>query len=173
MRRVQLFIAASLDGFIASPDGDIGWLFMDADYGYTHFYAEVDTVILGRKTYDLCLTFHQWPYLGKEGIVVSRSLAGKRNHQARFVDTPPAELVRQLRQLPGKHLWLVGGGQLVRDFLAADLIDDFILSIHPVVLGGGIPLFLRQLHPTWLKLANCQSFESGLVQIHYRREREH
>jgi dihydrofolate reductase len=173
MRRVQLFIATSLDGYIARPDGDIGWLFMDADYGYTRFYAGVDTVILGRKTYDLCRTFHQWPYLGKEAIVLSRLLAGKRTDHARFVDVQPTDLVHQLRQLPGKHLWLVGGGEVTRDFLSADLIDDFILTVHPVVLGGGIPLFLPQERPTWLKLANCQTFPSGLVQIHYRRQRDH
>lgn len=173
MRRVQLFIAASLDGYIAGQGGDIGWLFMDADYGYTHFFAGVDTVILGRKTYDLCLTFHQWPYLGKEAIVLSRTLAGKRTDHARFTDTSAAELVRQLRMVPGKDLWLVGGGQVTRDFLAADLIDDYIVSIHPVILGGGIPLFLPQVRSTWLKLVACRTFDSGLVQIHYRREREH
>jgi dihydrofolate reductase len=172
MRRVQLYIAASLDGFIARPDGDIGWLFMDADYGYTCFYKGVDTVILGRKTYDLCRTFHQWPYLGKEAVVLSRSQAGKHTDHARFVAMPPEELVRKLRLSPGKHLWLVGGGEVTRDFLAADLIDDFILSIHPLVLGSGIPLFLPQPRPTWLKLAHCETFKSGLVQIHYCRERE-
>lgn len=170
MRKVKLFIATSLDGYIARADGDIDWLFTDADYNYSAFYDSVDTVVMGRKTYDLALSFGEYPYTGKAAFVFSRTRSGADDH-ATFVSGAPAALVERLRAAPGRDIWLVGGGELTRDFAEADLIDELVISIHPRLIGRGIPLF-----PAWrrdgdvaLEMVESQSFPSGLVQIRYQR----
>jgi len=168
MREVVLFIATSLDGFIARPDGGIDWLFSDADYGYAAFFDSIDTVVMGRKTHELALSFGP-PYVnrGKAGYVFSRTRAGSKDENAEFVAGNPKDLIRSLRTRAGKDIWLVGGAELVRDFLARDLIDEFVISVHPVILGAGIPLFPAPGRELSLKLKNSISFESGLVQLQY------
>lgn len=171
MRRIKLFIASSLDGHIARPDGGIDWLFSDADYGYAAFYDSIDTVVMGRKTWDLSQSFGEYPYPGKAAVVFSRRRAGQRDSHARFVGDEIGPFMRALRAQPGKDIWLVGGGELVREFLAAELIDDFIVSIHPRVLGAGLPLFPAPCRETRLRHVKTIPFESGLVQLHYVTER--
>lgn len=169
MRELKLFIAASLDGFIARSDGGIDWLFSDADYGYAAFYDSIDVVIQGRKTYDLARSFPEYPYPGKECLVFSRSRAGNRDGHAHFVAGDVCAVLADLRRTPGKHLWLVGGGELTADFRKHGLIDEYIISIHPIILGSGLPLFLPQEMEEKLALIGCERFPSGLVQLTYRR----
>lgn len=169
MRRVKLFIACSLDGYIARPDGGIDWLFSDGDYGYREFYASVDTVVMGRKTYELSLSFGEYPYPGASAYVFSRRRAGERDAHAQFTGDEAGAFMRRLQAQPGRDIWLVGGGELVREFLNAGLIDDFIVSVHPVVLGAGLPLFPSPARETPLRHVKTLSFESGLVQLHYQR----
>lgn len=172
MRRVTLFIATSLDGFIARSDGGIDWLFSDGDYGYAAFYETIDTVVMGRKTYELALTFGPpYVYQGKTNYVFSRSKAGTKDENTRFVAEDTKRFVDSLRKQSSKDIWLVGGAELVRDFLAHDLIDEFVISIHPIALGSGIPLFPVPGRELPLTLKNSISFESGLVQLHYDRTR--
>ncbi len=169
-RKVVLFIASSLDGFIARPDGGIDWLFSDADYGYAAFFDSIDTVVMGRKTYELSLSFGPpYVYQGKASYVFSRTKAGTKDENAEFIAGSPKDFMRPLRAQAGKDIWLVGGAELVRDFLAEDLIDEFIVSIHPVILGAGIPLFPVQGRELSLRFKNSISFGSGLVQLHYER----
>lgn len=168
-RRVQLFIACSLDGFIARVDGGIDWLFGDADYGYTEFVAGVDTVLMGRRTLEDCLKFEPWPNAGKRTIVFSRTLRAPPRADVEVTAEPVAEVVGRLRNRPGGHLWLVGGGELIRDFLAADLIDDFVISVHPIVLGAGRPLFPAIGRDVRLALVGTRAYDSGLVTLRYRR----
>jgi dihydrofolate reductase len=168
MRKVKLFIAISLDGYIARADGGIDWLFTDADYGYTAFYDAVDTVVMGRKTYDLAMGFDEYPYPGKAGYVFSRSRSAG-DGRVTFVKDSPRSFVDNLRKLPGRDIWLVGGGELTRDFLAADLVDDMVISIHPILIGNGVPLFFPREGDLRLELVGSQSFPSGLVQIRYLR----
>lgn len=170
-RKLLLFIAASLDGYIARLDEGIDWLFDDADYGYSDFYAQVDTVLMGRKTYELSISFSDDPYPGCQSYVFSRSLTPPADAAVTLVQGDPTELVQRLRQQTGRHLWLVGGGQLVQQCLAADLIDEIILSIHPILLGAGIPLFPSGFPERRWQLINSQAFESGLLQCRYRRDR--
>jgi dihydrofolate reductase len=170
-RRLQIFIATSLDGYIAGPHGDLSWLFHDADYGYTPFYERIDTVLMGRRTYETALSLAEWPYAGRKAIVFTRS----GEHVVASPDTiatsrPPAEIVGELRQREGKSLWLVGGGEIVRGCLDAGLVDDVVVSIHPVMLGQGTPLFPPGTRRADLVLTAERRYPSGLVQLAYRVE---
>ncbi len=172
MRRVKLFIAASLDGYIAGRDDDVSWLFRDGDYGYAAFYAGVDTVLTGRRTYEMALSLPAWPYAERKVVVFTRG-SGLRIASPNTVATAraPADVLAELRSRPGKDLWLAGGGQLVRAFLDAGSIDDFIVSIHPVLLGDGIPLVAPGAAKTPLALVSERRFPSGLMQLTYRADR--
>ena len=168
MRPVILYIADSLDGYIARTDGRVDWLFSDADYGYTDFLKSIDTIVMGRKTYDQLLTFGEYPYRGKEVYVVSRSRAGQRDENVTFVGEEIVKKIRTLRAGDGNGIWLVGGSQLIRLFRAERLIDEIIVSIHPILLGTGIPLFMPLGLETPLEFVSSESFPSGLVQLRYQ-----
>jgi dihydrofolate reductase len=167
-RKVVLFIACSLDGYIAGKDDGISWLFDDADYGYREFLASVDTVVMGRRTYDLALRMGPFPYADKECYVFSRSLMGGDDH-VEFVDQPVAEFIEMLRGRDGKDIWLVGGSELIFDFMKAGLVDEFVISVHPRILGDGILLFKPGTPSVALSLVRSESFPSGLVQIRYTK----
>jgi len=167
MRKVILFIASSLDSYIARPSGNVDWLFTDQDYGYSEFYAGIDTVVMGRKTYEQVLTFGEYPYKGKKSYVFTRHPSCQSDNNAEFIATDVKNFVDDLRQVDGKNIWLVGGSLLIHDFISKNLVDELILSIHPIVLGEGIPLFSNQLTTTFLKLTGCQTYSSGLVQLSY------
>lgn len=169
MRRVRFFVASSLDGYIARTDGSIGWLFHDADYGYAEFYAGIDTVVMGRATYELALALGPYPFSGKKTCVFSRSRVGTRDEHAEFIAGDVRAFVAGLRAQPGRDIWLVGGAKLAREFLTADLIDEYIVSIHPVLLGSGIPLFPAGGRETVLRFEGVRTFPSGLVQVRYER----
>lgn len=166
MRKIILFIASSLDGYIARPQGEIDWLFTDQNYGYTDFLNSIDTILMGRKTYEQVLTFGEYPYQEKKSYVLTKNI----NLQAEHDVTPVADvetLVKELRRLDGKNIWLVGGSLLIRDCLEKKLINELILSVHPIVLGEGIPLFATPTTATDLQLTGCQTYSSGLVQLSY------
>jgi dihydrofolate reductase len=167
MRKVVLFIASSLDGYIARPSGEIDWLFTDQDYGYSEFLASVDTVLMGRKTYEQVLTFGEYPYEEQKSYIFTHNSGLKAEKNVEFVAKDVAYFVNELRQVNGKNIWLVGGSVLIRDFMSNHLVDELILSIHPIVLGEGIPLFANPITPTTLQLTGCQSYNSGLVQLSY------
>ncbi len=172
MRRVRLFIATSLDGYIAGRGDDLGWRFDDGDYGYAAFYAGIDTVLVGRRSYDVARAFPQWPYKDRNVVVFTRG-GEARITSPNTVATPrsPGDVVAELRSREGKDLWLVGGGTLVAAFMDAALIDDVIVSIHPVLLGDGIPLVAPGARRTPLALVGERRYPSGLVQLTYRAER--
>jgi dihydrofolate reductase len=167
MRKIKLFIASSLDGFIARHDGSIDWLFTDADYGYSDFLKSVDTVLMGRKTYDKVLTFGEYPYKDKKNYVFSQNPGVKRRHNGVEFIADIVEFGRELAKSDGKDIWLVGGSDVISIFLNASLLDEIVLSIHPIVLSKGIPLFKNVLMPVNLKLQNSIPYENGLVQLHY------
>lgn len=170
MPKVTLFIATSLDGYIASPDGTVDWLFHDADYGYTDFMASIDAVLLGRKTWQQALTFEEVPFAGKQVFVCSRAEPVSDDDRIRVLQgDPPAVLAEIRRHVPG-NIWLVGGADLVRQFVAHNLIDEYRLFLHPLVLGAGIPLFLPQESLTELTFVSSTSFPSGLVELTYLRK---
>jgi len=170
MRKLVLYIATSLDGYIARPSGAFDWLFSDQDYGYTEFFAGVDTVLMGRKTYDQALAFGEYPYKGTRGVVFSRT-PREPDANVTFISGDLASVVSWLKHGPGKDIWLVGGGQIVAECVRHDLIDDFRLFVHPLILGEGIPLFPPGLPERPLQFVRSQSFDSGLVEVSYRRAR--
>lgn len=167
MRQVRLFIASTLDGYIAREGGEIDWLFEEKDYGFRAFLRSVDTVVMGRKTYDLAAAFPEFPYAGKKVTVFSRTKAGTRDPHAEFTTDTPAGLVKRLREQPGKDIWLVGGGELVRAFLDANLVGHVDLFIHPVLLGSGRSLFPKGGVNTSLRLEKTETYRSGLVRLTY------
>ncbi len=146
MRKIKLYIASSLDSFIAGENGTIDWLFSDADYGYAEFYNSIDTIFVGRKTYEQSLTFEEYPYKGKKVCVFTHNAKkqkDKYSSDVEYIDKDIPEFVRGLIQQPvsNRDIWLLGGGEIVSLFLNADLVHEIILSVHPIILGKGIPLF--------------------------------
>ena len=166
MSKVVLFIATSLDGYIAGPKGEIDWLFHDADYGYKAFFDSVEALVMGRKTYELSLSFGEWPYGDKPAYVFTRQTPPD-DSRVRFVAGDAAGLIAGLRARASKNIWLVGGAALVSTFLREGLIDEFVISIHPQLLGAGIPLFEPGVPRLGLRLMGVTPFASGLVQLRY------
>ncbi|GBE29671.1 MAG TPA: dihydrofolate reductase [Bacteroidetes bacterium] len=177
MRNVSLYIATSLDGKIAGKDGELDWLSylpneLKSDYGYKAFMARVDTILMGRKTWDQVLSFGgTYPYPGLKGYVFSREKHKSKIKSVKYLSDDPAQFVNKLKAKSGKTIWLIGGAELVSELLAADLIDEIILTIVPVILGTGIPLFHQ--HPEqWYDLTKSESFDNGFVQMTYTRNRD-
>ncbi len=170
MRKLVYYVAASLDGYIARGDGAIDWLPAPTprqDYGYAKFLERIDELIIGRKTYEQLLNFGAWPYGGRKCHVLSRRWAGHRDVHAEFTDTAPAALLRRMRKQPGRDIWLVGGGESAHAFFAAGAVDEIILTIVPILLGEGRPLFLQPRESAGLKLRDTRVFPDGLVRLHY------
>ena len=171
-RKIVLYIATSLDGYIARDDGDIDWLSMvesqDEDYGYKDFLKSVDTVIMGRRTYDQVLTFGDFPYQDKKCYVISRTARPKEEY-VEFYSGDLCKLISEIRQKDGLNIWLVGGGEIISEFLNKNLIDTYIISILPILLGKGIPLFRSGIQEIRLRLHRNVAYPSGLVQLSYER----
>jgi dihydrofolate reductase len=168
MRKIVLFIATSIDGFIAGKDGNTDWLYTDGDFGYREFYNSIDTTIMGYNTYFYIRQFDEFPYPDKKNYVFSRSNREPDSNPVEIVFSDVVEFVRNLRDQPGKNIWLVGGSQINSLLLDAGLIDRMIVSIHPVALAQGIKLFKEDdLENLRFKLVKHQVFERGLVQLTY------
>jgi dihydrofolate reductase len=165
----SVYIATSLDGFIARPDGAIDWLTPmmqpGEDYGYKRFFGAIDAIVFGRKTYETALGFGEWPYAGKRCVVLTHRALAPRHDEERY-EGSLAALVEQLGAAGVRRIY-VDGGEVIRQFLAAGLIDDLTLSVVPVLLGDGIPLF-RGGEERWLQLVESRAFSTGLVQLEYR-----
>jgi dihydrofolate reductase len=167
--RCSVYVAMSLDGFIAREDGRIDWLSLvekpGEDYGYRRFFESVDALVVGRKTYEVALDFEPWPYAGKRCIVMTRALSSSR-HGEEFYSGSPEHLVERLSSEGVKRIY-VDGGAVVQQFMAAGLVGDLTISIVPVLLGEGIPLFGRFGRDVRLDLVESRAFKSGLVQLEY------
>jgi dihydrofolate reductase len=171
MRKIRLFIASSLDGYIARESGAVDWLFTDCDYGYHQFFDEIDTVIMGRKTYDRIFELSDYPYADKKGFVLSTTLHGQQDKYVEFVGYNLDNFVKNLHSSPGKDIWLIGGSEVIHLFLKQHWVDELILSIHPKILGSGIPLVVNDPNLEMeLSLTDVTTFDSGLVQLVYRLE---
>jgi dihydrofolate reductase len=171
-RKIIVHIAASVDGYIARPDGDLEWLTSrpapPGFYGMNEFMKSIDTLVLGRKTYEAGLQLGAKYDDGNRTIVFSRH-AAPRNAPAsvEFVGPDIDSVVRRLREEPGKNIWLMGGGELIAAFLDAGAIDEFVVSVVPVFIGDGIPLIAHRHRHERLKLRSVEPFDDGLVKLHY------
>ena len=172
-RKTFLFIAMSLDGYIAKPDGDIHFLDQveqeGEDYGYTAFIESVDTVVLGRKTYDKVLSMGaEMPYGNRQVFVLTRQPQPAKG-QTTFYSGSLSELISSLKAQAGKNIFCDGGAETALQFLRNDLFDELTVSIIPVLLGEGIRLFGENFPEQKLQLIESKTFEKGLVQLHYVR----
>jgi dihydrofolate reductase len=169
-----VFIASSLDGFIADAAGGVDFLERVAregeDYGFADFWRTIDALVIGRKTYETALGFAEWPYGERRCIVLTSGAAtAVPTHNEEFVSGDVRELVSRL-DVEGVSRVYVDGGVTIGSFLDSGLIDDITLSIVPVVLGAGTPLFVGRRPELVLRLAGCTPFPSGLVQLVYTVE---
>lgn len=175
-KKVILYIAMSLDGYIAKPDNDISWLSVveqpNEDYGYQAFVDSIDTVLMGRKTYEKVLTFGvEFPHKGRKCYIISKSRQGEDDN-VEFYDGDLSDLIASIKEHGDstKNILVDGGASLANSLIDQNLIDEFIISIIPIILGDGIKLFHNTLHEQSLKLIKSESFASGLVQLTYIRK---
>lgn len=174
MGQIKLFIAASLDGYIARENHSLDWLdqlehMKDEDYGYAEFLESVDILLIGRKTYEEVLGFGvEWPYQGKKSYVFTAdSEFTTETPDTEVVNELTPEFITQLQEAES-DIWLVGGGKLIASFLKLGAVDDILVSIIPVMLGNGIPLFPEIHKDAKLQLVSCESFRNGVVNLSYR-----
>jgi dihydrofolate reductase len=170
-RKVVLYIAMSLDGYIAKRNDDLSFLSTvekaGEDYGYGEFIKTIDTVILGRKTYEKVLGFGiPFPHADKKTFVITRTEKPAIDNII-FYSSNLTELINKLKIQKGKNIFIDGGAEIVNELMQQNLIDDFIISIIPIFLGDGISLFKQGRPESKLKLIHSTSFEKGLVQLHY------
>lgn len=172
-RKVVLYISQSLDGYIARENNDISWLSVverdNEDYGYDDFVKSVDTVFMGRKTYEKVLTFGmEFPHKGRTCYVLSKTLKGA-DENVQFFSGNIDDLITKIREQEGKDIFIDGGSEAVRVFRDNDLIDEYVISIIPILLGKGVRLFKETHTENNLKLIESKVFDSGLVQLKYAR----
>jgi dihydrofolate reductase len=163
--RCSVFIAISLDGFIARKDGAIDWLSIverkGEDHGFGKFFDSIDTIVMGRKTWETALGFDAWPYAGKRCVVVTHGKHASQHGEEFFSGD-----VRDLVLADSKRTY-VDGGNVIAQFLAAKRIDDLTISIIPILLGDGTPLAPALGRDVALRLIAQKTFDSGLVQLEY------
>lgn len=169
MRRVRYRVAASLDGYIAGPRGEVDWIVSDPAVDWQEVYAGFDTILLGRRTYELTRKpgAPPWP-AGWRLYVFSSTLPPGEHEGVTFVGPDDASsTVRALRAQDGKDIWLFGGGVLAGSLLAAGLVDVVEVAVVPVLLGGGIPLFATGAPLTRLRLSDSKAHPSGVIALRY------
>lgn len=171
-RKVVLYIASSLDGYIAKQNDDISFLSLvekdGEDYGYSDFMETVDTIILGRRTYDKIVSMGiEYPNSDKVVYVITRT-EKPSNGKVNFFSDEIKSLITKLKSESGKNIFCDGGSQIVNELLKANLIDEIILSVIPILLGDGISLFNDERPEKRLELISSQQYEKGLVQLHYK-----
>lgn len=171
MRKVILGVAVSLDGFIEGPNGEYDWCFTDQDYGLSNFFKRIDAILMGRKSYEVAQSAAASGPNPWEGIVTYvfsntlKEVEGKNTHLA---SGSVAEVMKKIRQKPGKDMWLFGGAALTTTFINERLLDEIWLSVHPILLGSGKPLFQGIRERDNLKLVEHKVYETGLVSLIYQ-----
>jgi dihydrofolate reductase len=180
-RKIIVYIATSADGYIARPDGDVEWLNRrpeTVDYGMRAFYRTIDTILWGRKTYDWALDYHK--KAGSKGEIFDTNVANyvfsrKPREQAapgaEFVSEPVKAFTQRLRATPGKHIWMMGGGELIASFLDDGEIDEFDIHVIPTLIGEGIPLIAPRHRDVSLRLRSAKKYPDSAVRLRYEVER--
>jgi len=170
-RNFIVYVATSADGFIARRDGSVDWLDRPrpkGDYGMAEFHRSIDTCILGRKAYDLSVSFGMAEgYAGKKNYVFSRTLSKAASSKVSVVNEDVTVFAERLRSEKGKDVWLVGGAELVASFLDSGQVDEFIIHVIPKMIGDGIPLVAPCHRDLSLKLLASKKFTDSVVRLHY------
>ncbi|WP_435522220.1 dihydrofolate reductase family protein [Chryseobacterium indoltheticum] len=178
MRKVSLFIATSLDGYIAKPNDDLSFLKIvekeGEDYGYTEFTETIDTLIIGRKTYDYVLKEIGPSHYdnGKRNVYVITRTERPNFGKTTFYTGNLTDLVKQIQSENGKNIYCDGGSEIINELLKNDLVDEFIISVVPVLLGDGTRLFKDGRPEQELQFVSAKTYDTGLTQLHYKRKSE-
>ena len=177
MRKLSLFIATSLDGYISKPNDDLSFLNLvqkdGEDYGYSKFTETIDTIILGRKTYDYVLRKIGSSHYdnGERKVYVITRTARPNSGNTTFYTGDLIELIRRLKSETGKNIYCDGGAEIVNELLKADLVDEIIISIVPILVGDGVRLFKDGGPELLLELVDVTNYDTGLTKLHYVRHR--
>jgi dihydrofolate reductase len=172
-RKLILYIATSLDGYIAKPNDDLGFLSIveqeGQDYGYADFVKTVDSVIVGRKTYEKVISMgFDFPHADKDVYIITRTPRPNIG-SVKFYTEGLKSLVDKLKSTNGKNIFCDGGAEIVNELLKDDLIDEYIISVIPILVGNGTKLFKDGRPEKKLELVSVKSFDKGLIQLHYKR----
>jgi dihydrofolate reductase len=174
-RKIVLAASVSLDGYLARTNGAIDFLVEAEGLDFAAFMARFDVCLMGRKTYEAGLKMGgeaMFKQGGADYYVFSKTLApGKRNYVT-FVNEPVAKFISKLRAKPGKEIWHMGGGELAREFLKLDLIDELHLGIVPTLIGEGLPMFPAGFPERAFKLLKCETYGAKMVGVEYERVRD-
>jgi dihydrofolate reductase len=178
MRKLILGLAVTLDGYIEGPNGEYDWCFTDQDYGLNEFFTRVDAIFIGRKSYEMA----QQHANNNNGEVIpgmpamteyvfSKTLKSVKDGAVLVSDDSIAE-ARRIKEQPGKDIWLFGGASLTEALMKEGLVDELWMSVHPILLGSGKPLFRKQDSRTKLTLLESKPYETGLVSLRFSIDRE-
>ncbi|MBL7864853.1 MAG: dihydrofolate reductase [Cyclobacteriaceae bacterium] len=168
MRKIVLGVAISLDGFIEGPHGEYDWCFSDQDYGMSDFFKRIDALIIGRKSWEIAQQYDgPSPWKGTTTYVFSNTLKSVNDEHTVILSGDVSEEVGKLRNTPGKDIWLFGGAELTTSFINHRLLDELWLSVHPIILGSGKPLFQLIDGRKILNLLESKSYDTGLVSLRY------
>jgi dihydrofolate reductase len=169
---IVYYVAASLDGFIATADGGVEWLkpFEGGaeDYGYGALLASMDALLMGARTYEFCAALPEWPYPDHPSWVLAHGAPAPAAPNVRVTADAPREVVAAMERAGSRRAWLVGGGRLAASLRAEGLIGRYIVSIIPMVLSGGLPMLAPGGTLGRLELVRTQAYPSGIVQVEYR-----
>jgi dihydrofolate reductase len=170
MRKAVFGCGNSLDNFIAREDNAVDWLLWDEEISSisAEKWPSYDTILMGRKTYEASLRLGTTSYSNLKNYVFSRTMKKSPDRSVEIISTDAAEFVRELKNLDGKDICVMGGGELAKSLFEADLIDEVGCNIHPVLLGSGIPLFYGQKQQIDLERLDCRVLKNGCVYILYR-----
>ena len=174
MRKIIAYLATSADGFIARPDGDVSWLDRPRpadEYGMPAFLRSVDTLIMGRITWEVGQKLGGTVVDGKRNIILSRTMPFHAAPGAMIENIDAADLAKRLRSEKGKNIWVMGGAQVFGEFVDAGELDDIIIHVIPVLIGEGIPLLDPVPRQSELKLKSSRRFADGVVRLHYEIDR--
>ena len=176
MRKIKLYIATSLNGKIAKPDGSVDWLesipnLDGTDHGYSKFYKSIDTTIQGYKTYELILNRGiEIPSADKKNYVITRKQHLANTEHVEFIKENHIDFIKRLKKQEGKDIWLIGGGQINTLLFNENLIDEMQIFVMPIVILDGIELFELAPNERMFKLIETKSYSTGAVELKYKIE---